>query len=302
MPYKAFRVILFAVLIINTIAVSARNGEQQQLVEELQLLVDKSCLERAADRWLQQALEDLIVKYGSSWQTELLYEDFRDGDYSRNPRWRVLSGHFWVDRGKGLHSSVDAHYSDASSNWSNGNQSGKISTEEAIPGILIGALMGKDNQGDKAPEQPEKAQSDPSQPAVIKLQQNIPNAFALKITFQLQDTSDSARVEITLMQEEDGKYGYRLRAKRGARGFIELERVRNYRAGVVEGADLKLTINDGKQHRLQWQQNADGMVSVLLDNTKLFEPKDKAFRDDYRFLIVTNHSGDLAINSARISG
>ena len=65
-------------------------------LEELRTLVEKSRRERAADRWLQNALEDLLAKHDSPWQREVLYDDFADGDFNRNPTWQVMRGQFQV--------------------------------------------------------------------------------------------------------------------------------------------------------------------------------------------------------------
>ena len=103
---RIFRQISLLVIIFILPFNLAAEDDIQVLVDEIQALADKSRQERAADRWLQIALEDLVAKYNFPWKNSLLSDDFADGDYTSGVQWQIDSGEFWVDRRLGLRSQV----------------------------------------------------------------------------------------------------------------------------------------------------------------------------------------------------
>ena len=74
--------------------IQANTDDAQVIVDELQTLVEKSRKERAADRWLQNALEELVAKYNFPWRDRLLNDDFSDSDYKKGVVWSVNSGEY----------------------------------------------------------------------------------------------------------------------------------------------------------------------------------------------------------------
>ena len=68
----------------------------QALVNQLRDITQRARKERAADRWLLQALEDLVAKFDWPWSKEIVKEDFYDGEYQSAPAWEVVSGQFWL--------------------------------------------------------------------------------------------------------------------------------------------------------------------------------------------------------------
>ncbi len=47
-----------------------------------------------------------MSKYDWPWRSELLLDDFSDGNFTADSAWTVISGKFWVDASLGLRSSV----------------------------------------------------------------------------------------------------------------------------------------------------------------------------------------------------
>ncbi len=78
-------------------AVDSENEQLQTLVDQLKGITEKARNERAADRWLLSALEELVERYNWPWRDQLLMEEFSDGDFQQDPTWQVRSGQFWVD-------------------------------------------------------------------------------------------------------------------------------------------------------------------------------------------------------------
>lgn len=271
---------------------AADDPGMQQLVDELRQLSEKSRRERAADRWLQQALEDLVARYDWPWRHELVFDDFSDGDYTRNPRWEVRAGRFWVVPDRGLRSRAEVSASPAGE--------GAQREKPRIGQIIIGALLEEALRDDKG--SPAATQEIPGEPAEILLRQAISNAFAISTEFSLETPDGPGRFALSLLQSGATQYGYRLRVQTGSQGFIELERIRGGRSAVVDSAPLKRDIGDGALHQLGWRQRPDGQVVVELDGEPLFKVRDKAFRDPYQELILSHWSGDLTLRSLRVDG
>jgi len=263
----------------------------RQLVDELRQLSEKSRRERAADRWLQQALEDLVGRYDWPWQRELVFDDFRDGDFERNPHWEVRSGNFWVVPNRGLRSRAEDRAAEES-------QAGQ-SEKPRIGQIILGALLEEALKDDKGSSTSVQSSSGPAE---ILLRQPISNAFAINTQFSIETPDGAGRFAWSLLQAGATQYGYRLQLQTGTQGFVELERVRGGRASVVESAPLKRDPGDGANHELSWRQRPDGQVSVELDGEPLFTVLDKAFRDPYHELILSHWSGDLTLRSLRVDG
>lgn len=274
--------------------VPAADADTQALLDELRAITDKSREQRAADRWLQRALDDLVARYDWPWRKELVSDDFRDGDYQTNPSWQVVSGRFWISRGRGLRSRADA------AGAGNGNSSQQpASVEQALVGALLEQAFGG---GQREERQNEPRRTQPGEPNVIRLNQAISNAFAVDTEFSLEAPDGDGRFALALLQGTEGRYGYRLRVQGGTNGFVELERVRAGRSGIVEQARLKETVTDGATHRLAWRQAPSGQVTVELDGQPIIDVRDKAFRDGYQQLVLTHFAGDFTLKTIRVSG
>lgn len=269
----------------------AADNSNQALIDELRQLADKAREQRAADRWLQRALDDLVMRYDWPWRQELVFDDFADGDYQSNPSWQVINGRFWVARGRGLRSRAESD-----PNATAGGQQQQPSVEAAVIGALLQHALGESDGGTGT------VTGAVTEPSEIRLNTAITNAFAVEAEFSLETPDAPGRMAFALLQGSSGRYGYRLRVQTGRDGFAELERVRGGAAGVVEHAKLPFDAGDGAQHRLGWRQAANGDVTVELDGQPLFAVRDKAFRDGYQQLVLTHWSGDLTLHNIRVSG
>ena len=78
----------------------------QGFAERLNKLIDEAERSRAADLGFLRDLRGLAGEYRRMPRTLLLSDDFADGDYTRDPRWTVTAGRYWVERGWGLRSAI----------------------------------------------------------------------------------------------------------------------------------------------------------------------------------------------------
>ena len=76
------------------------------MIERLDGLIDEAERSRAADLGFLRDLRGLAGEYRRMPRTLLLSDDFADGDYTRDPRWTVTAGRYWVEQGWGLRSAI----------------------------------------------------------------------------------------------------------------------------------------------------------------------------------------------------
>lgn len=296
--------LLFVFLFSPLHSWAEENPELQGLVDELRELSEKARDQRAADRWLQQALEDLVAKYDWPWRKELLSESFSDGDFTKDPEWTVLSGKFWVDASLGLRSRVEQKKPSRSEETS---QSRTSDSENDLGRALIGALLNEAlkkerGESEKEPQQKEEA-TRPDDPARIRVASEISNAFLINMTFSIHNApSEEGHFEIRLLQDQYGDFGYVLAIQSGRGGMLDLYRLRRGKAELVYGSRLKEDPGDGKRHELIWRQAENGQVDVILDDEKTMNLEDRAFRDGYGWLELANLSGELGVRKLEIFG
>ena len=174
------RISLAFALCLAPVAVPAADTDNQALIDELPQLSDKAREQRAADRWLQRALDDLVARYDWPWRKELVFDNFTDGDYEQHPRWPTISGRFWVARGRGLRSRADGRRGSVAA----GNDE-PASMEQAVIGALLQqALGGGDRNSANSSGTPTGAE-----PNEIRLNTAITNAFAVETEFSLETCS-----------------------------------------------------------------------------------------------------------------
>lgn len=276
----------------------SENEELQSLVDQLQEISTKARKERAADRWLLNALEDLVDRYNWPWRNELLTEDFSDGDYTQDPAWKVLSGQFWVDGRLGLRSRSQA---DADTPRQETQQKEE---KQDLRGAVLGALLNQAFRSDRRREEtkPEPVKPRRNEPAEIQLPLKIPSAFAVQIEFSVHNApNENGQIEFSIYQGSESSSGYRLALYTGQRSSLELLSRRSGRTSVIDSVDLD-DISDGSSHSLEWRRDANGQIEVLLDETQLMRTRDSSFRYPFKQLSIVNRGGDFAVGSIALHG
>ena len=112
----------------------------QQLVDELKKLTDQAEQNRTANYRFIDQLRDLTARYDWPWGREILFDNFRDGDFQRNPSWNSSSDAFWVTRSVGLQTQLSSRRD------SRNDQNADQSVEETLLGVIIESTMNKRQQ------------------------------------------------------------------------------------------------------------------------------------------------------------
>ena len=76
--------------------------KSQELIDALNKLIDEAERARAADPRFLRDLRDLANRYDWPWRVMVLRDDFRDGDFTKGPRWTVKAGEYYIDWRDGL--------------------------------------------------------------------------------------------------------------------------------------------------------------------------------------------------------
>ncbi len=295
--FRATSLLLLILLSLPMAAQASDSEKLQAMVDELRALTEKARNQRAADRWLISSLDDLAARYDWPWRRKLLMEDFSDGDFNRNPAWQVVSGQFWVDRRLGLRSQVSA----TSTASQPTEKEKKQKLKDALAEAALEALLGPGPNG-----QNEAGTASSFSEAEIQLPLRIPATFALESSFSFHHApGERGEVGFALLQDQRGAFGYQLNILSGSGSkmgtTLELTLRRGGRTSIVERADLG-GFDSRQSHTLEWRHDSYGQIEVSLDGQRLFQIRDRSFRNDFSHLAIINYSGDVAIQGVTVFG
>ena len=284
------------------IAVGAPGSDDtnaQALVNQLRDITQRARKERAADRWLLQALEDLVAKFDWPWSKEIVKEDFYDGEYQSAPAWEVVSGQFWVDASIGLRSRVEA----PTPTQPTGKTQSQNEQNQDVGKAILGALMQEVMRPDASSSKRESSGPRGGGPAEIHLPASITNAFILKASFSTHSpSSERGELEFGILQDKVGDYGYLVTINTGERSSLDLVRVLRGRTSIVERIDMTSDLGVGQRHDLEWRRAPEGTIEVYLDGEKFIQAYDRSFRNPFKRLAIVNRSGDFGVREINILG
>lgn len=269
----------------------------QELVDRLTKLVDEADRSRAADRNFILDLRGLVADYDNPWRTEILRDNFLDGDYTSNPRWTLDRGRFWVERGKGLRSNVPApQVPDQDTAASGGSGSRDLKGRE-LAIALLGSLL--DRSTGEETTQPSTASAATDDQARIHIAREIPNAFSIRV--DLWVLSDAGQLNLGPYKQTDTSGGYRLSLTPGGSPVLRLLRVSPGGTALIESVNSLQGLSDGKSHALVWTRSTAGEMRVSLDDKVLMRVTDRSVLSPLKGFKLVNRFGDFAIAGIQIN-
>jgi hypothetical protein len=262
----------------------------QEMVNRLKTLVDEADRARAADRRFIRDLRDLLRTYDWPWQTKIFHDDFRDGDYARNPAWQLAEGGFRVDQRLGLRTlgqPVEARQKAPA------RQSDDSGRDLAI--ALLGSLLEKNQGGEpKVKPAPSPARG------TIQLNAGIPNSFALEL--DLRAVGQAGEIEFQVLQTGAASQGYRLRYVPGGSPTFELRRFTNRGTSVIAAHYDPVDAHDGTFHKLVWTRRSSGEMQLKLDEKDLLKTVDRTLTKRFSAFQIRHTGGDFAIREVTLWG
>jgi hypothetical protein len=265
-------------------------GQTQELVDQLKELIRGAEQDRRSNPSMTKQLRDLVRRYDWPWKVSLLYDDFRDGDYTYDPRWIVKHGEFRVVRGAGLRSYFDPS---ASGMYRTSDRRSDSPALEILGGLLLGGrerAVGEIQSGSKSE-------------AEIFTRVGITKAFALKLQLNIKNYVDrNTRLEFGPFQDDERNSGYRLAYESGRTPSLSLLRFESNRSAVIEMVDQGIVLEDGNPHAIEWRRDNDGEMVVLLDNKEVMRIVDRAHDDPFDGFAVINKGGEFELKQVSIFG
>lgn len=265
-----------------------------KMVDELNKLIDDAEKARAADPVFLRDLRALLGRHSNPWSRESLRDDFRDGDYARNPAWTVASGKYWIEKDYGLRSAVTPGQATAAQPTTK-----KISKEEvaaAVIGSLLGRAMGNKGQTTTTTTQPAPAKM---VPAKIYSAVTISNAFSM--TAEITSWKKEGAFAIGPYQGARSS-GYRLVYHPGQNRSLELVRYSTRGTSVIDAYDKPLDLEDNRAHVIEWTRTKTGDMAIKIDGKGVLQTSDRSFRDSFAGVMLENHGGDYVLARINVFG
>jgi hypothetical protein len=260
----------------------AGSGDVETLVQDLEKLIDQAETDRAADPQFLEDLRGVLADYQNPWSERLLYDDFRDGNYTGNPKWTVSSGAFKVDtKGNniGLRSTIVAAGTTTQS-------SGNVATD------ILGALLSSQNTQ-------QSTSSDAF--AAIYTPVKVSNAFATRIEFVSAERR--GRIDIGPYQGPSGSVAYRVAYLPGqSKDSLRLIRITSKGAVAIGTYKGALNLEDGRRHVIEWTRDRNGAMSVLVDGQELITATDRTITKPFDGFMLINSGGTYYVRSITLDG
>ena len=276
---------------LQSIAQPATDKQKtQQLVDELKQLTDQAEQNRSASYRFIDQLRDLTARFDWPWGKEILFDNFRDGDFRQNPSWNTQSDAFWVTRSIGLQTQLSNRHN------SRNDRQEQQSAEETLLGIIIESTINKQqSQRNRRFGTPDRADIYAAVP--------VSNAFAIKLKISAvgRDTQGGS-FEWGPYQGQTADSGYRLVYQAGNRPTLKLLAYRRGMSSVIDLYDRGTLLEDGNMHEITWQRSANGQMTVFIDEQQIMQVRDRGYRNPFKGFVMTNRGGDYAIRSVSLSG
>lgn len=277
----------------------ARESRTLELVGQLKDVIREAESRRYSDPQLIQRLRNLVRRYDRPQRATLLYDDFRDGNYTANPSWIVDQGEFRVTRELGLRSVFSAPVTPRPAEDPPQRRDERSSFE--IIGGMIDEMSGRGERG----REERKAPAPPGPSAAeIYTPLRISNSFAVKLQMTSRgNPAERSRLAFGPYQGSERNAGYRLVYTPGKTPAFALLRIfSGARSSIIEVYNQAVNLEDGRPHRIEWRRNTEGEMSVLLDGQEILRTSDRAFADPFDGFTIVNNDGDYAFSEIAISG
>ena len=263
---------------------AAKDDERlDDFIGRLKALIDEAESSRAANPRFLRDLRDLATGFDRPWRKNVLFDDFRDGDYTAGPEWTVTGGRFTISRDWGLRSTVQAA------------PARKNLTGEQAAFAFIGKIL------DQSQRKKKTAANTGGGDAAIHTAAVITNAFSIEV--ELSSWMPDGRLEFGPYQgsaDGAGGAGYSLSYRPGQP--LELLSVSGRGSRVIDRGLAPVTLEDKRSHRIEWTRRADGRMAVSVDGTEVLNTQDRGFGGPFDGFRLVNRGGDFILRSVSIKG
>ncbi len=252
-----------------------------QLVQDIQKLIDQAERDKAADPQFLDDLRGVLADYQNPWTTRLLYDDFRDGNYTAAPAWTVSSGVFKVKKdgfNVGLKSSVIPQ---------------GVTQQQQSTGNVVLDILGAVNTQQQQPTS--------FQYSAIYTPVKVSNAFAARIEFTSADRF--GRMDFGPYQGQSGATAYRVAYLPGqTKDSLRLIRITSKGSVAIATYKGALNLEDNRRHVLEWTRDRNGVMNVTLDGQDMMQATDRTITKPFDGFLMINSGGTYWVRSVTIDG
>lgn len=277
-------------------ALTSDSERLQQLVDEIRDLIDEVERARAADARFVRDVRAVLGRYDNPWRVPLVAEDFRDGDFTRNPAWAVHGGEYFVSLRDGLHSRADASRLALTPPRPRRTQESPRDTAADILGRIISEALREDEEDAAGATAP--AARPPPPAARINLPLRLTGAFELAAEFKAADPR--AALELAVYRGAADADGYRVVLTPGT--GIDLVRQLGRDVEILQSFPDTGLLARGRTHTIQWTRGADGLIVLRLDGVAVVQVADRPFFDTFDGFSLGNRGGEYVLRSLTING
>lgn len=265
------------------------------LLEALDGVLQRGEKAKRADPTFIQEIRDLLSGYRPVARSRLLWEDFSDGDWTRNPIWVVSQGNFRVDGNGALLSSVSGM--DDTLPMQQGGITVEQGRKESDMAQLFGLMKTLSSEGHKEGGKKSRRKSDTL--AVIHTAMPISNGFDLWFTLRAGVARGTAGVGLYTDQVEQSGYRLMLHVDPASNQSLSLVRFDQGRSQMIRWAG-GLYLGDGLIHRIRWQRLDGGQMSVWVDGMEMLRARNSSLWEGFSGLVLINNQGEFAFDDIQL--
>jgi len=283
--YLRFLLLMFSVCVLAASPVPANSSDLKDvnrqalgdLLNELDQKIKDADKRMIAHPKFLKELQVLVDKYRGKLRKVFLKEDFVDGDYTKKPKWQVISGHFKITPSRRLWSQIVTERPIAEPS----------STEKPdLFGIFLKEVM-KSKEAKKVDKRPSLEPKE----AFIRTFTRIGPAFEVDLVFVSESRWGSMEIIFLGGQKNVPRYRMIYHAAPSSERPIEIIRERDTRSYLIESATKYPFLDDGSPHRIQWIRNAKGNMKVLVDGKEVLSTMEIFYKDNFTGIALINRGG-----------
>ena len=275
----------------------ATSSRMNELLDQLDSLTKKAEQARAADPQFLYDLKNLSSRYRNPPTAQILFDDFSDGDFTRNPAWTVSEGQYFLEKGWGLRNKVETRPAAETSRKLKGKD-----LAIALFGQILNQSGGQTSIPSSNASSGQSGQQVVAQPTAIYTKANIGNAFEIKTNISSWAKNGSLDIAVYqgAVQAGTPTTGYHLQYL--ASGQFRLIRVSARGQTTLASSPRSYNLQDKKVHNLRWQRSKTGFFKVYLDGKQIFQSSDMGFRDNFNGIRLSTNGGDFIFRDISVSG
>jgi peptidoglycan hydrolase-like protein with peptidoglycan-binding domain len=257
------------------------DSRSEMLVRQLRELDEDGQKSVLSGTQYQQRISALLADYDRPWSTRVLYDSFRDGDFTLNPRWFVESGDFDVVNREYLYSSVPVAEIKTTEKKQNG--------AEEIVGIFSNIFL--KGSGESQAEKQYKGYAE------LYSNADITNSVSARVN--LNGLLDNGRLNFGVYQGTSRINGYSLSYSTGKESTITLTRTSSEGKAILGTINLNHSLS-AEIHNVELRRDNQGQMEVLMDDKRLFLAEDTSLQGDFDGFVIGNQGGNFRLYEVEV--